>query len=289
MFKQTSTLGVFLAVSSFFFFSVMDALGKWLSTDYSFAQITFFSSLFSLLPIIYMLKGRRVNELIATQKLHYHLLRGCIILAMRFSALFAFSTMAFADSFSIILTGPLILCALSPLLLKEKITAWQVTFVFIGFIGTLVVLRPGFSHFNVGVLGAFGAALCFALNTIVMKKMGPNEHQASVLFYGMAFNIVASGTLMIEDFILPNWRDLSLLMGCGLCAGLAQLAIFNALKHVSTSVTGMMQYTSIVWAGVIGYIIWNDIPDAYVMLGSIFIVASGISNVWYLSRKMATS
>lgn len=272
-------MGVVFAGLSFFFFSSMDAFGKWLSTDYSFAQITFFSSVFSLLPIIFMLNGTPLKSVIKTNQYKYHLMRGVIILCMRFSALYAFSQMNFADSFSLILTGPIILLLLSPIILNEKITLLQIFCIILGFIGTLIVLRPGFVIFNWGYLGALGAALFFALNTIVMKKMGPQESPSAVLFYGMLFNIVASAALMSGDFIIPSIKDLVLLCLCGLSAGLAQLLIFKALQKTTTAVVGIMQYTCIVWAGILGFIIWNDIPDMFVVAGSSLIVLSGLFNI----------
>ncbi|MEL6116440.1 DMT family transporter [Photobacterium sp. SP02] len=287
MLNKGRHLGVLLAAFSFLMFSVMDALGKQLSSDYSFAQITFFSSVFSLIPIIFMLNGNSFSSVLVTTQYRYHLARGSIILAMRFSALFAFSQMDFADTFSIILTGPLLLCLLSPVFLAERISVYQLLCVCLGFAGTIVVLRPGMVTFNLGVLGALAAALCFALNTIVMRKMGPKESPAAVLFYGMLFNILASGLLLTNSFTVPTWSDLGLFILCGLSAGLAQLCIFLALKRVSASVTGMMQYTCIVWAGVIGYIVWDDIPDNFVLLGSLLIVISGLMNIRHATRQVA--
>ncbi len=265
----------------------MDAIGKWLTQSYSIAEITFFSSLFSLLPVSFMLIKIPPKKLLSTQRPTLHLLRGIIILGLRLTALFAFSLMPLADGFAIILTGPIILCIISPFLLGDKNTIHQHLAIGIGFIGVLVVLRPGFTTFNVGIVGALGAAICFALNTVLMKKMSATENKGSMLFYGMSFTILASGLLMIPSFSMPGLLDLSLFAACGLAAGFAQIFIFNALKTVSASMVGAFQYSCIVWGIVIGYLVWQTKPDIFIILGSIFIVISGIT-ITKMAKKYQT-
>ncbi|MDE1460598.1 DMT family transporter [Spartinivicinus poritis] len=269
--------GVFYTIFGYFLFSLMDAIGKWLTQSYSIAEITFFSSLFSLLPVSFMLTKVPIKELLATKRPSLHLLRGVIILGLRLTALFAFSLMPLADGFALILTGPIILCIISPFLLGEKNTIAQYLAIGIGFIGVLIVLRPGFTTFNMGILGALGAATCFALNTVLMKKMSVTENKGAMLFYGMSFTILISGLMMIPSFSMPGLVDLGLFAACGLAAGFAQIFIFNALKTVPASTVGAFQYSCIVWGMIIGYLVWQTKPDIFIILGSLFIVASGIT------------
>ncbi|MCX4025704.1 DMT family transporter [Endozoicomonas sp. SM1973] len=269
--------GIYCAIFGYFLFSLMDAIGKWLTQTYSIVEITFFSSLFSLLPVSFMLTKVPLKKLLTTQRPSLHLLRGIIILGLRLTALFAFSLMPLADGFALILTGPIILCIISPFLLGDKNTIYQYLAIGIGFIGVLIVLRPGFTIFNLGILGALGAATCFALNTVLMKKMSATENKGAMLFYGMSFTILISGLMIIPSFSMPGLLDLSLFAACGLAAGFAQIFIFNALKTVPASTVGAFQYSCIVWGMIIGYLIWQTKPDIFIILGSLFIIASGIA------------
>ncbi|MGI0117161.1 DMT family transporter [Zooshikella sp. RANM57] len=277
--RSSELYGISLAALGFLLFSLMDASSKWLTSSYHFAQISFLTFLFSLLPIGFILLRQRKgsSSLFKTQRPTLQLTRGLVLLGLRLCALLAFSMMPLADSFALILTGPIILALLAPLLLGDKLNKRQIMAIMIGFCGVLVVLRPGIGNFNIGMLGALGTAFCFALNTIMLRIMSKSEQQSTTLFYGCQVPLIVSGILMLYyGYTPPTAQDWLIFALCGFLNGLAQMPIFAALKYIPAPMVGAFQYSVVVWGVILGYFIWGDIPDAFIIIGAALIVCGGL-------------
>jgi drug/metabolite transporter (DMT)-like permease len=209
-----------------------------------------------------------------TSKINLHLLRAVIACLAMFSFFRAFGVLPLADVSSISFASIMIITILAIFILDEKVGVRRWIAIFFGFIGVLIVFRPGtslFSYFSLlPLLGA--VALSFAV--IIMKKLLSYDTPPTCSFYLHFF--VA---LIYFPFVIFNWQQPSLnlwliLIGMGFCGGIAQILLTNAYRLSTVNLLQPFDYTAIIWAITFGLIFFNDYPDRYVIIGSIVIVIS---------------
>mgnify|MGYP006116638739 CR=1 FL=1 len=269
---KNNYLAISLKLLSVIFFVLMDVLIKKLSADFNTFQIVFFRCFFGLIPVLFMLYITKST--FKTSKINLHLLRALFACIAMFSFFKAFAILPLADVSSISFASIMIITILAIFILGEKVGARRWTAIIFGFIGVIIVFRPGtslFSYFS--LLPLFGSvALSFAV--IIMKKLLSYDAPLTCSFYLHAF--VA---LIYLPFILVNWQQPSLnlwimLIGMGFCGGIAQILLTNAYKLSKVNLLQPFDYTAIIWAITFGLIFFNDYPDGYVIIGSLVIVLS---------------
>ena len=283
-------LAISLKILSVIFFVLMDVLIKKLSNDFNTFQIVFFRCFFGLFPVIIMLLFTKSS--LKTLKIKLHLLRALIACLAMFCFFKAFGILPLADVSSISFASIMIITILAIFILGEKVGMRRWVAIFFGFIGVLIVFRPGtslFSYFS--LLPLFGAiALSFAV--IIMKKLLSYDTAPTCSFYLHAF--VA---LIYFPFLLFNWQQPSLnlwimLIGMGFCGGIAQILLTNAYRLSAVNLLQPFDYTAIIWAITFGLIFFNDYPDRYVIIGSMVIVISTYYIIYReakLGKKINTS
>ena len=261
-----------LKILSVIFFVLMDVLIKKLSSDFSTFHIVFFRCFFGLFPVLVMLYITKSS--LKTSKIYLHFLRATIACLAMFSFFKAFGILPLADVSSISFASIMIITILAIFILGEKVGVRRWIAIFFGFIGVLIVFRPGtslFSYFSLlPLLGAF--ALSFAV--IIMKKLLSYDTPPTCSFYLHIF--VA---LIYFPFVVFNWQQPSfnlwiMLIGMGFCGGIAQILLTNAYKLSTVNLLQPFDYTAIIWAITFGLIFFNDYPDRYVVIGSTVIVIS---------------
>ena len=179
-----------------------------------------------------------------------------------------------AKALTLAFVAPLITTALSPILLGEKVGIRRWIAIFFGFMGVLIVFRPGtslFSYFS--LLPLFGAfALSFAV--IIMKKLLNYDTPPICSFYLHIFVALIYSPFLLLEWQYPSLTLWIMLIGMGFCGGIAQILLTNAYKISSVNLLQPFDYTAIIWAISFGLIFFNDYPDRYVITGSIVIVIS---------------
>ncbi|MDC0232414.1 DMT family transporter [Pelagibacteraceae bacterium] len=265
-------IAISLKIFSVIFFVLMDVLIKKLSSDFNTFQIVFFRCFFGLFPVLIMMYITKSS--LKTNKINLHLLRAGIACLAMFSFFKAFGILPLADVSSISFASIMIITILAIFILSEKVGIRRWIAIFFGFIGVLIVFRPGTSLFSYySLLPLFGAvALSFAI--IIMKKLLSYDTPPTCSFYLHAF--VA---LIYLPFLIINWQQPSfnlwiMLIGMGFCGGIAQILLTNAYRLSTVNLLQPFDYTAIIWAITFGLIFFNDYPDRYVIIGSIVIVIS---------------
>jgi drug/metabolite transporter (DMT)-like permease len=262
---------------SLLLFSVMDASVKWLGTDYPTAQIMFFRCSVALVPVITIIFMRGGLTLLRTQQKKLHLLRSLFgVTAMTF-AFYAFSLMPLAEAISLLHTTPLFMTALSVVVLRESVGIRRWSAVIIGFIGMLIVVRPGSEMIVSGGLYMLIAALMIGCSTIIVRMLGRYDDPVCITFY---FTLSGIGVSII-GLIFQNWQqpppfDLALLVLVGLLGGMAQYLMTVSYRHIAIGIVAPLKYLTIVFGGVFGYLVWSEVPDWQSMIGISIIVGSGL-------------
>ncbi|MDF2373659.1 MAG: DMT family transporter [Rhizobiaceae bacterium] len=282
----SSTLSsLIMALAAFGLFSTHDALVKLLGLDYSVFQIIFFSGLFAFVPMTVMMSA---DKKMGNFRPHHPWQVGIRTLASLVSmscAFYAFTTLPLAEVYALLFVTPLLITALSVPMLGETVRMRRWIAVFVGILGMLVVLRPGYSEFSLGHLAALLAACGSALASIIVRRIGSEERTAVLIFYPMLASMLVMACILPFVYKPVELSDLGLMALIGFLVIAAQLAIIAAYRGAPAVFVAPIQYSQILWATVFGYIFFNDIPDKWVGIGAAIIIGSGLFVVWRESRE----
>ena len=259
-----------------FLFSAMDALVKLATVRHPTGQIIFFRNLFALVPLYFFIRQAGGLGILRTQRLGQHILRSLGGIASMFCLFLAYAYMPLADAIAIATAGPIFLTALSVPLLGEHVGWRRWAAVFAGFIGILIITRPGSGVFGVAALLPLAGAFFYALAMVQIRKLSTSEPPARIVFYFTIAAVVLGGASLPWQWVTPTPLSLVYLVGIGLVGGFAQMAMTHAFRLAPVAVVAPFDYTALVFATGFGYAIWGQIPDRFVWAGAAIVIASGL-------------
>ena len=269
--------GVSIGFLGYTLFVVLDTIiKKYLANDYSVFQINFYICLFSFIPTIltiYLLKAWNTlkNDLIFIQ-----LLRGIFGLISGAFVVNSFRSHALNEIYPIMFSAPLFLIILSHFFLGEKVGIRRWSAVLVGFIGVLIVSRPGTIHFTTSYLGLFVSAFLIAINIALVRKFSKNHSSISFTFYAFLSAAIINGLLALNNYMAMTFNDTMILILCGIICGVGGNFLTMASKNLESSVFAPIQYTQLFSGIILGYLVFSDLPDIYEIIGSIVIILSGV-------------
>ena len=280
--------------------ATQDVLFKVMSGRYSVFEILFLRGCFTVLVLRAVLLVLRFPRPLHTERLGTQYLRGGLLCSALSCYCLALSAMPLLDAVAVFFAAPLIATSLSPWLLGERVSAGQWGAVILGFVGMLVMIGPGAGTFQAGAGFALTAAVFYALSNIVSRSLGRTDRAATTAYYTVFMYVVVSaiGVVAIEiagvDYSAgnvvvarawrePDWFDLGLLAGSGFAVALGFFCLAQAYRFASIPVLAPVEYTSLVWAGLLGYLIWDEVPTRLTLIGATLIVVSG----WYVATATA--
>lgn len=267
---------ILLMIASLAFFALMDALVKDLGSRYSTLQIVFFRSFFAFVPLAYLLYRTGWANAVKINSYSGHALRILVGVAAMSCFFYAFAHMPLADVVAISFAAPIFVVALSVPLLGEKVGPRRWIAVLIGFAGVVVMVDPGAGMLNPVAVIALIGTIFFALAMIVLRKLGRTETGASVVFSFTLVCTVASGLALPFVWTTPNLLDLAGLIAIGLLGGTGQILMTYAFKYGDVAVVAPFEYTAILWATLLGFIFWGDIPGLNIWIGAAIVMLSGL-------------
>jgi drug/metabolite transporter (DMT)-like permease len=275
--SESPVLGIGAMLISVVLFSAMDSMVKWLGGTYPTHQIMFFRCSIAMVPVLVIVYLRGGTSLLKIQEPLLLSLRCLLgITAMGF-AFYAFSLMRLADGIAILHTTPLFMTVLSIVVLKERVGLHRWTAVLIGFVGMLIVVRPGYSMFESGSFYMLIAAFCISCTTILIRHLSIRSDPVNITLYftitGVVISSIAIGFL---GWQAPVGRDWLFFIGVGLLGGMAQYLMTVSYRHAQISTVAPLKYLSIGFGGVIAYLVWDELPDIQSFIGISIIVGSGL-------------
>jgi len=281
MIKQKNTslnsLGIILGFSGYLIFVLLDSIiKKYLVSSYPVFEINFFISMFTLIPITITLFFFNSWHVLLNSKIHIQLLRGCLGLLCGALIINSFKQHALSEIYPILFSTPLILTIFSHFFLREKVGIRRWSAVLIGFIGVLIVSRPGTIHFTWALFGLFIAAIILATNIIIIRSLAKSQSAIAFSFYGSIAGLILSAIITSRNFIYPTNNDLFIFLICGIICGIAALCISGASKMLESSIFAPIQYVQLVAGFILGYLFFGDLPDMYEIFGSLIIIFSGL-------------
>ncbi|BCH59524.1 DMT family transporter [Agrobacterium vitis] len=277
MTSDTTPRGLALAFAAFAAFAISDASVKLVEGRISPFESAFFGSLFGLAALPFLLKrGDSLTDVFRTSNLKLWLLRFVASGTSAIGAVTAFTHLSMAEAFCLIFLLPCFVTIMSVVFLKEQVGMRRWSAVIIGFIGVLVVLRPGFRELSIGHLGAVIGGLGGAISIVVYRAIGPREKSTSLYGAGAFGTIIISGIAMLPAFSWPQGTDWLLLLSYGLFAALATVLMMLATRFAPAAVLGPAQYSQMLWAILFGYLIFGDHVDLPMLVGITLIIGSGL-------------
>ncbi|HTO81600.1 MAG TPA: DMT family transporter [Methylomirabilota bacterium] len=263
--------------------TIMDAGIKWLTDSYPVSQIGFMRyAVGVVVPLGFALRLGGLGSL-RTRRPVGHALRSLFNIGTMLTFYYALKQLPLADTVAIGYGAPLFMTALSVPLLKEHVGWRRWSAVIVGFLGVVVVLRPTMAGISEGALWALAAALLYALTLVTSRQLSATESSHTILFYYSFFVIVALGALMPFVWVTPKLGDLWLIVFVGLSGSFGQFFLNQAFRYGEVSMLAPLDYTGLLWATMLGIVVWGDIPTAWVLVGSAIIIMAGM----YIVRREA--
>nr|WP_314261951.1 DMT family transporter [uncultured Devosia sp.] len=279
--------GILLKVLSVAFFVVMATLLKATETVPA-GEMVFFRSFFALLPVlVFLLWKGRLSDGFRTQRPFGHILRGLMGVASMGCGFFALTRLPLPEATAIGYASPLLIVALSAVLLKEKVHVFRWTAVTIGLVGVLIILWPRLTVFTGGgpvedgaTIGAI-AAICGAFLTAIalmqVRQLVATERTEAIVTY---FFISASALSLLSlpfGWIWPTPAQAAMLVGAGIAGGIAQLLMTSSYRYADMSVIAPFEYVSLLLTLAIGFAVFGDVPTLPMITGALIIIGSGIA------------
>ena len=293
---RASTLGIASLMVGLGALATQDVVFKLMSGRYSVFEILFLRGCFTVLVLRSVLLVLRFPRPLHTERLGTQYLRGGLLCISLSCYCLALSAMPLLDAVAIFFAAPLISTSLSPWLLGERVSLGQWGAVSLGFVGMLIMIGPGAGAFQPGAVFAMLAAVFYASSAIVSRSLGRTDRAATTAYYTVFMYIVVSaiGVVAIEiagvdwsagNVVVarawrdPDWFDLGLLAGSGFAVALGFFCLAQAYRLAPIPVLAPVEYTSLIWAGLLGYLIWDEVPTRLTLIGAALIVVSG----WYVA------
>lgn len=264
---------VFMAVAVL---TLQDAVIKWLSERYPVIEILFIRSVIMLPVILVVAAATGQLGRLRTRRYGAHLLRAVLNFLAFITYFGALRLMPLADTLAIVFSAPLFIVLFSALLLKEKVGPWRWSAVAIGFVGVLVMIRPGTSMLDWPVILALVSSVFYALWMLTTRTMAEDESSLGMLFYATVFFVLAGGAMVPFEWVTPSGEDLLVLTVLAVVAMIGLLMLIQSYRMAQASILAPLDYTSMVWAVLLGWFVWNELPGIWVIAGTVLVVFAGL-------------
>ncbi len=266
---------IILNLSAWMVLPFMDTIAKYLSSELSFFQITwarYFFTVFWTLPFMFFFFRKNLRW---SENLKLQILRGLTLFSANICFFYSISVISMAKALTLAFVAPLVTTAISPFFLKEKVGIRRWAAVLVGFIGCLVVIRPGFLEFNLATISAVVTGCFYGIYVVITRKLHSTDNPLlTLLLTGVVGAIIASFLVPIV-WITPTLVQWSWLALMGIFACLGHILLILSLRYADASKLAPFGYFEIITNIILGYYFFSDFPDKWTFAGLIIIISSG--------------
>jgi drug/metabolite transporter (DMT)-like permease len=274
-------LGVIYAIVAYSVYSCGDAIIKGFGQDLSVFEIGFFIAVFGLIPAAFAKpKGERWRDSFQLGNPLLVHLRSFTGVTSAMLVTVSFTTIPFAETYSLVFLMPLFITVMSVLILRERVDAIRWAMLALGFLGVMLVVRPGFRALEFGHLTALLCAVFGASTTTILRVIAPTEKRVSLIALPALYIIVINAVLMAPGFVMPTPLQFGLLAASGSMVGMGHILLIAATRNAPASQVAPIQYVQIVWAIGLGAFFYYEYPDLIAYIGLAVVVLSGLVNVF---------
>lgn len=274
--------GVLFAILGFFLFASCDAITKILTARYPIFQIIPTQVSFAALPVVAAMLWRGRWSVIRPVHPRLVAARGLLAGIGSIGGTYGFATLPMADVYAIAFCVPILVTLLSIPVLGEKVGIHRWSAVLIGFVGIIVMIRPGSTALSLGHAGVFLGACCGAVITLILRKIAGQERSPALVLAVVLGLFVVTAPVGVFVARTPSWQDLGLFAASGLIMGAAQFVMLQAFRRAAVASVAPMQYTMMVWALLYGLVIFGDHARSNVLAGAAIVA---VSSLYILHRE----
>ena len=301
---NTNIQGIGFLVLAMFIFSLQDVAIKWIGGDYPVLEIVIFRNLVALpcTLVLFRLEGQQGLPTTKRHKLEY--VRGFLLFLSFTTYMMGLSALPLADVAAIRNSAPLFITFLSVVMLGETVGLNRWLALFVGFIGVLLIVRPGAATFNLGSIFVLLATLLYAFNVMITRRLRTTDSSATMAYYSTLVYLIAAFVLaplailvgevpnahpsiafLFRPWSVPTLLDLVIMFGLGLIWASGMYLIARAYSLAQASVAAPFEYVALIFNVMWGYMIWQEMPTAATWTGAILTVASGLYILYRERRK----
>jgi len=276
-------------------FAALSAFVRQLGDVMPVGQLVFFRSVCAIPPVllIYAYRGELASA-VYTNRPFGQLGRGALSVGGMFTNFSSLSRLPLADVTAISFASPLITAALAAIVLKEKVRIYRWTAVLVGFCGVIVMLIPHFDVKHYAAAGAAGAAsaaavgstlalisaFCNAGTVIQTRRLTQSETTSSIVFYFSLVTALAGAVTLPFAWRTPTGSELLMLVSMGVFGGIGHIFLTESYRHATASVVAPFDYSSMLWALLLGYWVFGELPSALVYVGAAIVAGAGLFVIW---------
>jgi drug/metabolite transporter (DMT)-like permease len=270
-------LGILCMCSAHTIFPLLNTAVQYLTDEYPIIQLVWARYVGHLVYILAVLIPTRGLRFVRTTRPRIQLVRSFLLVAATAFYFSALIHIPLATAAVINFTGPMIMVALSIFLLGETVGVRRWAAVIMGFVGALIILRPGLGGLHWAGFLVLGCAACNSLYQILTRSLAGHDSAETSIFYTALLPSVVLTLLLPFDFRIPsNGFDWFLFSVLGLIGGLGHYLVIKAYENAEASIISPLNYVQLVGATALGYFVFGDFPDGWTWLGAAIIVASGL-------------
>tara|TARA_E500000318_G_C3551174_1_gene208977 strand:- start:641 stop:1555 length:915 start_codon:yes stop_codon:yes gene_type:complete len=280
-------LGICLIIAGFTVFSTMDALVKHSAETIAIEHVTFMRYAAHLALLLCLMPVFGIRSFLGGSKLGFLTIRGCFLFLSTILFFGAIASLPLAEAAAISFMAPVLTVGLSALILKESVGIRRWSAVAAGFLGVLIILRPGLQELTTAHLMVLGTALCFSAFSLMTRHAGKETPVLATLFLTAITGVIGSTALL--PFVGP-WPDASgsswgILVLIGLLALLAEFCLVHGYRCAAASLLAPFQYIQMLWATLLGWAVFNSLPDIWTSVGAALIIGAGLY-IWLREARV---
>jgi drug/metabolite transporter (DMT)-like permease len=281
--REHIPLGILYMVAATVVFAASSAVSKWLVESYPIGEVLFTRTLVALLTCALFIIPQTGLAVFRTRRLPHHLMRSVSQGCSQTFLLIAFSLMPLAGAIAINFSAPLFTALISALLLKETVGPARWLALLVGFSGVLIVTHPGAGTVEIGALFALANAVLFGSVTVGVRRMTATESAETLIVYQLALLTAFFALFLPWTWTWPTTADAGWILFNGVSNAVGQYWWTRAIHLAPASAVAPFNYLALVWASILGFAIWGDLPTLSLAIGSAVVVASGLFLFWHES------
>lgn len=268
--------GLVLMLAAMAVVPLMDGVAKHLSATFPVLQVVWARYIFHLLILLPVVLWRHGASALLLRNPWLQIVRGGFLLGSTLLFFTAIAVMPIADALALVFVAPLAVTALSPLVLGERVGPRRWTAVSVGFVGVLVIVRPGLGAFHPGMLLALGAGVVYAFYSLATRRLSGSAPPLVTLVYTALLGALVMSAVVPAVWTPPGTKAWLWMVLMGSLAAAGHFLVIKSFEHAEASLLAPLGYSEIVMATVVGYLAFGDFPDFWTWVGVAIVIASGV-------------
>ena len=276
---------ILLNLSAWTMLPIMDGFAKYLSLSLSVLQITWARYFFTVVTVLSLMVIFYRKKLTFSEKPKLQVLRGFLLFIANLLFFYSISVISLSKALTLAFIAPLVVVSLSPFFLKEKVGKKRWIAVILGFLGSIIVIRPGFIEFNIATLSAVGTGLFYGFYLIITRMLSDSDNPLLTLLYTGIVGALIGSSVLPFVWVNPSASEWIMLFLVGLFATIGHLLLILSLRLAEASKLAPFGYFELIPNIIIGYYFFYNFPDIFDLFGLSFIVVSGLYLLFYDKKR----